>query len=91
MDVTGFLCVSLGSSTVQLHDSLGSRRACSCSEAGFSSQNGDRASVVYYRTAAFCCAFSWEKGLNAKDIHNEMFPVCDCRVKRFTTGWQTFR
>jgi hypothetical protein len=25
----GFLCVSLGSSTVQLHDSLGSRRACS--------------------------------------------------------------
>jgi hypothetical protein len=27
MDVIGFLCVSLGSSTVQLHDSLGSRRA----------------------------------------------------------------
>jgi hypothetical protein len=43
MDVIGFLCVSLGSSTVQLHDSLGSRRACACSQAGFSSQNGDRA------------------------------------------------
>jgi hypothetical protein len=28
MDIIGFLCVSLGSSTVQLHDSLGSRRAC---------------------------------------------------------------
>jgi hypothetical protein len=41
MDVIGFLCVSLGSSTVQLHDSLGIRRACACSEAGFSSQNGD--------------------------------------------------
>jgi hypothetical protein len=27
MNVTGFLCVSLGSSTVQLHDSLGSRCA----------------------------------------------------------------
>jgi hypothetical protein len=38
MDVIGFLCVSIGSSTVQLHKSLGSRRACACSEAGFSSQ-----------------------------------------------------
>jgi hypothetical protein len=43
MDVIGFLCVSVGSSTVQLHDNLGSRRACTCSEAGFSSRNGDRA------------------------------------------------
>jgi hypothetical protein len=42
MDVIGFLCASLGSSTVQLHDSLGSRRALACSEAGFSSQIGDR-------------------------------------------------
>jgi hypothetical protein len=42
MDVIGFLCVSLGSNTVQLIDSLGSRRACACSEAGFS-KNGDRA------------------------------------------------
>jgi hypothetical protein len=41
MDVIGFLCVSLGSSTVQLHDSLGSRCACAYSEACFSSQNGD--------------------------------------------------
>jgi hypothetical protein len=43
MDVIGFQCVSLGSSTVKLHDSLVSRRACACSEAGFSSQNVDRA------------------------------------------------
>jgi hypothetical protein len=42
MDVLGFLCVSLGSSIVHLHDSLGNGRACACSEAGFSSQNGDR-------------------------------------------------
>jgi hypothetical protein len=42
MDITGFLCVSLGSSTVQLLDSLGSRRACACSEAGFGSQNDNR-------------------------------------------------
>jgi hypothetical protein len=37
MDVTLFLCVSLGSSTVQLHDSLGSKRSCACSDASFSS------------------------------------------------------
>jgi hypothetical protein len=42
-DVIGFLCVSLGSSTVLLHDSLGSRNACACSEAGFGDQDGDRA------------------------------------------------
>jgi hypothetical protein len=41
MDVISFLCVSLGS-TVQLQDSLGVRRACVCSEASFSSQNGNR-------------------------------------------------
>jgi hypothetical protein len=33
LDVIGFLCVSLGSSTVQLHDGVGSIRACACSEA----------------------------------------------------------
>jgi hypothetical protein len=38
MYVIGFLCVSLGSSTIQLHDSLGSGSACACSEADFSSQ-----------------------------------------------------
>jgi hypothetical protein len=43
MDVIGVLCVLLDSSTVQLHDSLGSIRACACSEAGFSSPNGDHA------------------------------------------------
>jgi hypothetical protein len=41
--IMNVICVSLGSSTVQFHDSLDSRRACSCSETGFSSQNGDRA------------------------------------------------
>jgi hypothetical protein len=62
MDVTGFLCVSLGSSTVQLHDSLGSRRACICS-------------VV--------------KGLNAKDIHTEMFPVYGgkCLLHKVVHNW----
>jgi hypothetical protein len=30
-DIIGFLCVSLGSSTVQIHGSLGSKRACASS------------------------------------------------------------
>jgi hypothetical protein len=41
--VIGSLCVLLDNSTVQLHDSLDSRRACARSEVGFSSQNGDHA------------------------------------------------
>jgi hypothetical protein len=43
MEVIVFLRGSLGSNTVQLQDSLGSRRAHSFSETGFSSQNGVRA------------------------------------------------
>jgi hypothetical protein len=42
MDVIGFPCVSLGSSTVQLHESPGSRRACMYSKFRFSSPNNDR-------------------------------------------------
>jgi hypothetical protein len=31
---------------------------------------------VYYRRTALCCPFLlWAKGLNANDIHKEMFPV----------------
>jgi hypothetical protein len=76
MDVTSFLFVSLGSSTVQLHNSLCSRRACKFSEASFNSQNADRTLGIYHRRAAFSCAFFlWGKGLNAKDIDKEKFPV----------------
>jgi hypothetical protein len=61
MDIIRFLCVSLGSSTVELHDSPGSRRACACWKAGFSSQNDDRALGEYYRRAAFYCTFFCEQ------------------------------
>jgi hypothetical protein len=83
MDVIGSLCISLGTSTVQLHDSLRSRRSCACSEAGFSSQNGDRASEVYCRRAVFCCTIfcgqnDWTQCF--------LFMVGSvCGVKRFTT------
>jgi hypothetical protein len=69
MNLIWFICVSLGSSTVQLHDSLGSRRA-SCSEAGFSSQNGNPAWGIYYRRTAFCCTFLEAKGLNIRKCHS---------------------
>jgi hypothetical protein len=89
MDVIGFLCVSLGSSTVQLRDSLSSKSACARSEVGFSSQNCDRAWGVYYRRSAFCCAFLWAKGLNEKNIHKERFPVCDgkCLSRKAFHDW----
>jgi hypothetical protein len=75
MEVIGFLCVSLGSSTVQLHDSLGTRRARACSEAGFGSQNGDRACGYTTEERRSVVLFLWAKGLSATDIHKEMFPV----------------
>jgi hypothetical protein len=83
MDVIGFLCVSLCSSTVQHHVSLGNRRECACSEAGFSSQNGDRDWVVWYRRAAICCVFCGQKD-SIRRILIAMGSVC--RVKRFITG-----
>jgi hypothetical protein len=78
MDVIGFLRVSLGSSTVHLHDSLGSRRACAYSEAGFSSQWRPCLSTVLPKSNVLLCVFLWAKGLNAKDIHKEMFPQVLC-------------
>jgi hypothetical protein len=89
MDVIGFLCVSPGSSIIQLHDSLGSRRTFPSSEAGFSSKNGDRAWGVYYRRTTFCCVFLWAKGLDAKDIHKEMLPVygVKCFSRRAVHNW----
>jgi hypothetical protein len=57
---------------------------------------------MYYRRAAFGCAFFlWAKGLNAKDIHKENFPVCGGKcllhkavhnwVEKLPPWWQTFR
>jgi hypothetical protein len=90
MDVIGFLCVSLGSSTVQLHDRVGSRHACAYSEAGFSSRNG-----VYYRRETFCCAFfCGQKGSMQRILIKKclLFTVGSvCRVKQFITGSRNFQ
>jgi hypothetical protein len=89
MDVIGFICVSLGSSTAQLHDSPSSRRAQAYSEAGFSSQNGERAWGVYYHQQRSDVRFLWARGLNAKDIHKEMFPVYGgkCLSRKAVREW----
>jgi hypothetical protein len=96
MEAIGFLCVSLGSSTVQFHDSLGSRRACTCSEASFSSPNGNRTWEVYYQRVAFCCVFFADIRTQCKGYHKEMFPLyggkcLSCKavhnwVKKFSQG-----
>jgi hypothetical protein len=88
-DVIGFLFVILRSRTVQLHNSVGRRRACSCLEAGFSSQNGDRAWGVYCRKTAFCCAFYRQNDAMQKMFIKKCFLFTGgsvCRVKRFTAG-----
>jgi hypothetical protein len=90
MNIIGFLCAPLGGSTVQLHESLGSRRACPCSEAGFSSQNGDSDYGVYYRRALFC----WQKNSVQSIFIKKCFLFTVgivCRVKRYIAGRQKFR
>jgi hypothetical protein len=91
MEVIGFLCVSLGSSTIQLHNSLGSRGAYECSEPDFSSQNGDRAWRVFYRRTEICCAFFFcGKKHSMEGIFINKFFLFRvgsvCGLKRFTTG-----
>jgi hypothetical protein len=90
MDVIGFLYVSLCRSTVHHHDILGSRRACASSVAGFSSQNGDRASGVYYRRAVFSCACFCGQNDSLKRIFvKKMFPVYGgkCLSRKAVHNW----
>jgi hypothetical protein len=90
MDVISFLCVSLGSSTVQLHEGLGNRRACICSIVKMATvlegnTTEEQRSIV---------SFLWVEGPNVKDDLKEMFPVyggkCFSR-KAVQPWWQTFR
>jgi hypothetical protein len=74
MDVTDYLRVSLGSSTVQLHDSLGSRRACACSEASFDSMTTVLEKCNTEEQLSVVC-FCGQKNSMQKDIHKKMFSV----------------
>jgi hypothetical protein len=44
---------------------------------------------LYYRRAAFWCAFLWAKSLNAKDINKEMRPVYGgkCLSRKAVHDW----
>jgi hypothetical protein len=94
MYVVCFLYVSLDTSTGQLHDSLASRHACACSEAGFGSQNGDRLEKCTTKEQNYVVCFCGQKDLMQSIFINKYFLFVlgsVCHVKRLTTGWQTFR
>jgi hypothetical protein len=89
MDVIGSLCVSLGSSSVQLHDSLGSRHACACSEAGSVDKVATVLEGVLPKSSVLLCVFCEQKDsvqiIFIKKCY--LFKVGSvCRVKRFITG-----
>jgi hypothetical protein len=87
MDIIGILFVLLGSSAVQLHDSLGRRCICACSQAGFSSQNGNRYSGLHYQRAVFCAFFGQRDSVQWIFIKIcFLFAVGNvCHIKRLTT------
>jgi hypothetical protein len=91
INAIGFLCVSLGSCTVQLQKSFAGRRAYACSEAYFSSQNGDHARGVYYRRTALCCAFLYGQKYSIQRKCFLFTVGSGCRIKWFITGCQKFR
>jgi hypothetical protein len=83
MDVIGFLCVSLGSSTVQLHDRLRSRCACVYSEAGFSSR------YILPKSTVLLRFLGWGKRTQCKYINKEMFHVYggQCLLRKTIQNW----
>jgi hypothetical protein len=86
----GFLYVSLGSSTVQIHDSLGSRIAHGHVQKLVSVVK--MATVlkgVLPKSNVMFCISLWTKELNAKEIHEEMFHVYDgkCLLHKMVHNW----
>jgi hypothetical protein len=76
VDIIDFLCVVLCSSTIQLHDSLASRCTFACSERLISVVK--MVTVLEECTNEEQCSlmrFLCGEGLNAKDIHKNIFPV----------------
>jgi hypothetical protein len=64
---------------------LASRRACTCSEAGFNSENGDRTLDVYHQRVAFFYPFL--VGISTQCT--EMFPVYSgkCLSSKAVQNW----
>jgi hypothetical protein len=81
----GFLYVSLGSSTVQLHDSLGSRGACAVSVVKMATLL-EECSTEEQRSVV---CFLWTNGLSAKNIHKEIFSCYGgkCLLRKTVHKW----
>jgi hypothetical protein len=89
MDVIGFLCVSLGSSTVQLHDSLDSKHAFIYSEAGFGSENEVYTTEKQRSVLRFCGQKDWMQRIFIKK--HFLFKVGTLfQIKRFHLGSECF-
>jgi hypothetical protein len=94
MNVIVFLCVSPGSSTVQLHDRLGNRFTCAGSEAGFNSHNAPVLEECATEEQCSVVRFCGQKGSMQRIFIKKcfLFTVGSvCSVERFTTGLQRFR
>jgi hypothetical protein len=102
MNVIGFLCVSLCSSINLLHNSLGSRRACACWQAGsvvqiatvFAKHTTEEQSYLVCVCVCVCVFFFADKITQCKDLHKEMFPVYGWNwlsSKAVQPWWETFR
>jgi hypothetical protein len=89
MDVTGFLCASLGSSTVHLHDSLlvdaHSHVHKLVSVVNMVTVLEEYSTEEQRPVVCFLCA----EELNAKDINKKMLPVYDekCLTRKAVHNW----
>jgi hypothetical protein len=88
------MCISRKQHSPNFMTSLSSRRTCACSEAGFSSKNGDLLWGGPTEEQHSVLRFLLAKGLKPRIFMKKCFLFTAAsvyRVKRFTTGWQTFR
>jgi hypothetical protein len=94
MDVISFLCVSLGSSTVQLHDSIDSRRACYVQRLVSVVKIATVLEEYTFEEQRSVVRFLWAKDSMQRIFIKKYFLFkwgSVCRVKGFTTGSQIFR
>jgi hypothetical protein len=83
MDVIGFLRVSLGNSTVQLHAHAHVQRLLTVVNMTTVLE------VCTTEEQRFVVSFLWSKELSAGDIHKEMFSVCGgkCLSRKAVHNW----
>jgi hypothetical protein len=89
VDVVGFLYVSLGSSTIQLHDSVGSRRACHVQRLVSVVKMATVLRGVLTKSSVLLCVFRGQRDSVQRIFINKYFLYTAgsiCGVKRFTTG-----